>query len=313
MPDVYCFGHVSTGIIVRLKGRYPAADGYGEIAETLENHCGEAAGTAIVLAQLGATVTLEGNWIGDAPECRRTLAFLQSRRIDCAGLVVKPGYGGATEIVISDGHTRTVFGRYGDLLFTTPQWELPSPRRICAARIVCVDPAFGAATLQVAETATAANRPLVTCDARPDSQLAVLAAVNVVSGEMIGREFPAALHSVVAREALFGEYLARSPGLVVFTSGSGPLWYGRGGEQVSDRRELSPYSIEVIDSAGAGDSFRGGMIFGLLRGWSDEQTLQFASAVAALVCTTTPGCVNPPTLEQVRDFLAKNGVSLPAA
>ena len=78
------------------------------------------------------------------------------------------------------------------------------------------------------------------------------------------------------------------------------------------RCELAPFTVEVLDSAGAGDSFRGGLIYGMLRGWSDEDTVRFASAVAALICTTAPGCVNPPTLEQVRAFLAGRGASLPA-
>ena len=62
MADVYLFGHISTGVILRLRGRYPEPDGYGEIVETLENHCGEAAGSAIVLARLGVSTVLEGNW-----------------------------------------------------------------------------------------------------------------------------------------------------------------------------------------------------------------------------------------------------------
>jgi sugar/nucleoside kinase (ribokinase family) len=61
-----------------------------------------------------------------------------------------------------------------------------------------------------------------------------------------------------------------------------------------------------VDSAGAGDSFRGGLIYGLLQGWSDDETVRFASALASLVCTTTPGCVNPPSLEQVHELLTSS-------
>lgn len=319
MSDVYCFGHVSTGVILRLKGRFPGADGYGEVVETLENHAGEATGSALVLARLGASVALEGNWIGDTPQCRRTLEFLRARGIDCSGLVVKPGYAGVTEIVVSDGESRTVFGRYCDLLFTTPQWEAPSQERIAAARIVCVDPAFGETTLAVARSARALGRPLVTCDARADSELARLADVVAVSGEMMAREYPAALGDPAARERLFAEYLERCTGLVVFTAGSRPLWYGRGraaspkagNAEPGVRCELPPFAVEVVDSAGAGDSFRGGLIYGLLRGWSDAHAVRFACAVAALICTTAPGCVNPPSLEQIRAFLAARGAPLP--
>jgi ribokinase len=319
MNDVYCFGHVSTGVILRLKDRFPAPDGYGEVVQTLENHSGEATGSALVLARLGASVSLEGNWIGDTPQCRRTLEFLRSRGIDCAGLVVKPGYAGVTEIVISDGDTRTVFGRYCDLLFTTPQWETPGSERISNARIVCVDPSFGDATLYVARTAKALGKPLVTCDTRADSELARLADVVAVSGEMMAREYPAALKDPAARAALFAEYVERCPGLVVFTAGSRPLWYARGRRATAQpgqaepgqRCELPPFPVEVVDSAGAGDSFRGGLIYGMLCGWGDEHTVRFACAVAALICTTAPGCVNPPALEQVRAFLAARGAPLP--
>ena len=300
-PEVYCFGHVTSGVILRLKGSYPAADGYGEIVESLENHCGEATGSALVLARFGAKVAIEGNWIGDNPECRRTLSFLQSRGIDCSGLVVQPGYRGVTETVVSDGHSRTVFGRYCDLLFTTPQWPAPSLERIRSARVVCVDPAFGETTLLVARTATEAGLPLITSDAPLNSPLAELASVNVVSDELIRREYPEAVKAESNRRALFADYARRSRGLLVFTSGSRPLWYARTGD--TSVREMAPFKVDVIDSAGAGDSFRGALAYSVLRGWSDEMSLRFASAVAALVCTTAPGCVNSPTLEQVEQFL----------
>ena len=311
MTDVYLFGHVSSGIIVRIEGRYPEPDGYGEIVETLENHCGEATGSALVLARLGASVVLEGNWIGDTPACRGTLELLQSRGIDCSGLVVKPGYQGATEITISDGESRTVFGRYIDLLSTTRQWEMPSVERIEQARVVCVDPSFGAATLAVVCAAKVAAKPLVTSDAPYDSELAAAADAIAISGELMARDYPEALESEKEREKLFERYLEHCPGLVVFTAGSRPLWYsrGRGGETgpgrvpPGERRQLSPISAQIVDSAGAGDSFRGGLIYGFLQRWGDDEKVRFASALASLVCTTTPGCVNPPSLEQVRELL----------
>ncbi|MBE2214832.1 MAG: carbohydrate kinase family protein [Opitutaceae bacterium] len=317
MSSVYCFGHVSTGVILRLKMPYPQPDGYAEVAETLENHAGEATGTALVLARLGVSVALEGNWIGDTPACRRTLEFLRSRGIDVSGLVVKPGYAGVNEIVVSDGHTRTVFGRYIDLLFTTPQWEPPDVAKIHAARIVSVDPAFGETTLAVARAAKEAGKPLVGCDARHDAPLTAMADAMIISGELIAREYPEALKSDEAREHLFADYRAHCPGLVVFTSGSRPLWYARGGTPggpgstraapTVTRREMAPFPVEVIDSAGAGGSFRGGLIYGLLQGWSDEASVRFACAVAALICTTAPGCVHPPTLEQVHALLGAHG------
>jgi sugar/nucleoside kinase (ribokinase family) len=228
MAEVYCFGHVSTGKVLRLRDHYPEADGYAEVVETLENHAGEATGTALVLARLGVTVALEGNWIGDIPECRQTLEFLRERGIDCSGLRVVPGYPGVTEVVISDGESRTVFGRYCDLLFTTKQWDDPDPSKIAAARIASVDSSFGETALAAARQAVAHGLPVATYDARHDGELAACAAALVISGEFIRREFPAAAASEDERASLFDRYLERCSGLVVFTAGSRPVWWGRG-------------------------------------------------------------------------------------
>jgi len=319
MSDVYCFGLIASGVLHRIKGNFPSPDGYAEIIESFENHTGEATGAALVLARLGVSVTLDGNWIGDNAACRRTLEFLHSRGIDCSGLIVKPGYQGAFEFAFSNGETRTVFGRYTDLLFTHPQWEAPRFDRLRAAKVVCVDPAFGEATLEVARAANAAGLPLVTCDARADSLLAALADVIAVSGEMRAREYPETVGDEAARARVFDDYLERCRGLVVFTAGGRPIWYGRGKGQPSApgraatgaRHELPSFKVEVVDSAGAGDSFRGGLIFGLLQDWPDEDTVRFASAVSAMVCTRTPGCVNPPSRDELRAFLAERGATVP--
>jgi sugar/nucleoside kinase (ribokinase family) len=308
MADVYCFGHVSTGVVLRLHGAYPPADGYAEVVETLENHAGEATGTALVLHQFGVSVALEGNWIGDTPACRRTLEFLRQRGLDCSGLRVVPGYAGATEIVISDAHSRTVFGRYVDLLFTTKQWDDPDPRQIAAAKVVALDSTFGATTLAVSRQAAAAGIPVATYDARHDSELAAAAAALVISREYLRREYPAAAADEGERAALFARYQERCPGLVVFTAGAGPLWWGRaGGTAAAARHELPAFPVQVVDSAGAGDSFRAGLIYAMLQGWSDAEGVRFAAAVAALVCTRAPGCVNPPSLADVHQLLADGG------
>jgi len=304
--DVYCFGHVSTGRILRLKDAFPAPDGYGEVVADLENHSGEATGSALVLARLGCSVRLDGNWIGDNEPCRRTLAFLASRGIDVSGLRVEPGYAGVQEIVITDGTTRTVFGRYCDLLFTSRQWDLPTVDRIRGAKLAIVDPSFGDATLSVARMARNSGVPLATCDTPPDGELARSADILAISNEFLHREFPEAVPHGRVREALLERYLQTCPGLVVFTSGSGQILFGRKSSGIS---RLDPFQVKVLDSAGAGDSFRGGLAWAALRGMDDRDSVRFASAVAALVCTTTPGCVHPPVLEEVEALVRSRSES----
>jgi len=316
MAEVYCYGHVSTGRVLRIKGGYPEADSYAEVIETLENHAGEATGTALVLRQLGVSVALEGNWIGDNPECRRTLKFLRKRGIDCSGLRVVAGYPGATELVISDGTSRTVFGRYIDLLFTTKQWDDADPQKIAAARIACIDSTFGGSTLAAARQAFTRGIPVVTFDPRHDSELAARASAMIISGELIRREYPAAAANEDERARLFETYRQHCPGLVVFTAGARPIWWVRGAKPpgepdhrsglpaAGERHEQPPFRVPVVDTAGAGDSFRAGIIYGMLQGWPDAESVRFAAATAALICTRAPGCLHPPSLEEIRALLS---------
>ncbi|MCZ6679310.1 MAG: PfkB family carbohydrate kinase [Candidatus Poribacteria bacterium] len=64
------------------------------------------------------------------------------------------------------------------------------------------------------------------------------------------------------------------------------------------------FPVNVIDTTGAGDAFHGGFIYGLLQDWPVEQTIRFASAVAALNCCNLGGRSGLPTVEEVDRFLA---------
>ncbi len=150
---VYAFGHISTGKIHRIAGSFPKPNGYGEVLETLQNFAGEATGTSLVLQRLGIQTTLEGNWIGDNAQGEKTIAFLNKRGVDTSGLLIKEGYEGVNEMVITDGKTRTVFGRYIDLLFSDKQWEEPSEERIKQADLVSVDASFGDTSEKVSKFA----------------------------------------------------------------------------------------------------------------------------------------------------------------
>ncbi|HEX3047949.1 MAG TPA: PfkB family carbohydrate kinase, partial [Bacillota bacterium] len=58
--------------------------------------------------------------------------------------------------------------------------------------------------------------------------------------------------------------------------------------------------------AGGGDSFRSGIIYGMLQGWPEEKTIDFACALAACVCMSFPGVLNSPSLEEVERFRQTN-------
>ncbi len=192
-------------------------------------------------------------------------------------------------------HTRTIFGNYEDLLFTTRKWNIPRKEDVARARIVCLDPPFHEESTLVSRFSRECGIPYVTIDCPFGEELADNAAALVISGEFRERAYPG-----VNLEELFHEYHRRSSGWVIFTVGGDDLLYARKDEPV---RHFTPYPVQVIDSAGAGDSFRAGIVFGILNGWSDLETVRYSSALAAMICTRFPGVLNCPTHPEVLAFM----------
>ena len=92
--NVYSYGVISSSTLYRVRGAFPAPEGYAEIEDVLHMTGGEAANSSIVLARLGASVKLDGNWIGDDDGGRRTKALLDGFGIDTSRLPPRDAYQG---------------------------------------------------------------------------------------------------------------------------------------------------------------------------------------------------------------------------
>lgn len=66
------------------------------------------------------------------------------------------------------------------------------------------------------------------------------------------------------------------------------------------------YRVNAMDTTGAGDIFHGAFLYGLLRGWAPERTLDFSCAAAALNCTAPGARGGIAPLEHIEDLM-KNG------
>jgi len=292
--DVYSFGVVSSSTLYSVQGAFPAADGYAEITGVQHMVGGEAANSSIVLSRLGARVKLDGNWIGDDDAGRRTRALLETFPIDTSRLPCREGYRGVHELVVAAEGTRTVFGAYGRLL-AQRDWNMPVEDDVRQARVVCLDPFFGDASTRAAVIASEAGIPVVTIDCLPDEPVAALASSVVVAESFLRWKFPDR-----PPEAVFQEYLGSTRGLVVFTFGEREVWFGRQGASL---QKTPAYPVEAVDTTCAGDSFRAGIVFGFLQRWDDARMVDFAAALAAIVCTRTPGAMHAPTLDEVLAFM----------
>ncbi|MGM0370531.1 MAG: PfkB family carbohydrate kinase, partial [Bacillota bacterium] len=67
-------------------------------------------------------------------------------------------------------------------------------------------------------------------------------------------------------------------------------------------KNFTAVSVNVVDTTAAGDAFAGGFAYGLQRGWSEEEAVEYASQVAALSVTAEGAQPSLPTNKEVRKF-----------
>ena len=293
--DVYLYGMTLLSTIHQLKAKFPSAEGYQEITNTFVIPGGEAANGAIVLSNLGVSVTLDGPFLGDlTAEPLRT--YLQKRNVDCSLLHHHPGFPGWRDIVFCDGDTRTFFGWFIDYLFGGHKfWNKPNEQAIKSAKCIALDPFFGSESQVVAELCIKHHKDYVTIDSRFDTVIAKSARAIVCSREFLDREYPG-----VEYETLLKQYQSNCSGLIIFTFGSNSVLFASVKTPI---QSFQPYKTKVVDTLAAGDTFRAGVVYGILKGWSDLEVVRFASATAAVSCTRFPSVYEPPTLAEITDLM----------
>ncbi len=80
--------------------------------------------------------------------------------------------------------------------------------------------------------------------------------------------------------------------------------------QASEPVNVAPFPVNVLNVLGAGDAFASGFLYGYLRGWSLERAARMGNACGAII-VTRHGCANfMPTLDEVRAFVAGQGVEM---
>ncbi|MGD9129708.1 MAG: PfkB family carbohydrate kinase [Candidatus Woesebacteria bacterium] len=65
------------------------------------------------------------------------------------------------------------------------------------------------------------------------------------------------------------------------------------------------YQVDVVDTLGAGDVFRGAYGFGVLNKWNEEKIINFANLVAAMQCRKTGNGTAIPYKKEIYQFMKK--------
>jgi sugar/nucleoside kinase (ribokinase family) len=284
--------------IHQLKGKYPVPNMYQEIQNTFVMPGGEAANCAIVLKNLGLSVRLDGSFFGEKTE-GPLIQYFRGHDIDCSNMQKEAGFEGWQDIVLCDGESRTVFGWYVQNLFNGKRlWTLPSEESIRECKCVDLNPFFGAESELVAKLCIKHNRDYITIDCKSDNMIAQNARVVICSQEFLDRDYPG-----IEYIKLLEQYKAECKGLVIFTFGSQDILYLT--KELDHYETFTPFRVPVADTLGAGDTFRAGVVYGILKAYAPKEIIRFAAAGAGVVCTRFPSVQNPPKLEEIRELISK--------
>jgi sugar/nucleoside kinase (ribokinase family) len=170
-------------------------------------------------------------------------------------------------------------------------------RETVAARIVHVDDDDPEIALTAALAARASNR-VVTSDLEHASG-SVERLIGAVTHPIFEERLPAELTGQSDPERALRKLRPLNGGPMVMTLAERGTVALEGDDFVA-----SPaFTVNVVDSTGAGDVFRAGFIYALLQRWNVRKSLRFANAAAALACTRLGAIPSVPTLAEVKRLL----------
>lgn len=293
--DVYLFGQILGSHSFLLKNGFLQPDEYSEIDQHYFLPGGETGTAATVLASLGISVRMDGTWIGKevAPMLKD---FYKNKKVDLSLLHFMETEPGVMDYVVISGLVRSPMGSFQSLFSSGKRWwNIPSEKDIADCKVAAIDPFFGKESLKAAEICKNLNIPYVTIDSPHDSPLHKNAAINVVS-----KECTCAHYQGKSPEEIMKMMQAETDGFTIITQGAGDMLFARRGQEI---QKMKPFAVKVKSTLGAGDTFKAGCVYGLLKGMKDDELVRFASAASAVAISRFPLPLNPPRLEEVKSLL----------
>lgn len=275
----------------------PQFDRSMRAAQFLRQGGGPAATALVAFARLApeAPCAFIGK-VGDDEDGDFIRAGLQSEGVDTAHFAIAPGAHSRVALVLVEESS----GERG--FVTRPEscgelvpHELPH-EVVSAAHVVHLDDA-DATCMQAARWAKEAGHTVVFDGTWLHEDLDTflpLVDVSIVSEPLVRQWLPdLSPEQVVQKLADYGARIA------VYTRGE----RGCVARWQDQTHSFPAFSVEVVDTTGAGDAFHGAFLYGLHKRWTPEKIIRFASATAALNCRALGGRTALPTRTEVEAFL----------
>ncbi|BBO24956.1 MAG: carbohydrate kinase family protein [Fimbriimonadaceae bacterium] len=278
---------------VRRVPELPQKGGYVEIESETSYLGGEAANTAVMLARWRADVVLAGNSIGAGPEAAFLRNSVLAAELSADGVPMGAGAPPECDIYVTPDGERTMIGKGFSRLAASEEHGVV-PLRM--GGWFTADPNLGQVARQAARAAAAEGMNVYLMDFIQTQDFDSPFDVWQSSTDWCGRRGDDEANRAFLRERFEGKGK-----LAIVTDGDRKVHVlFPGGEE----RDFDVYRCgPVVDSTGAGDAFRAGMLYGLDQSWPLGKCLAFASAAGCLQCRSEGATQSVPSVDEVERLM----------
>lgn len=288
--DVLSYGTIGLDKIIRVP-HLPRPDvGTHALDESLHLG-GKATNTAAFLSTWGVKVAISGHTIGYDEMGDKLFEILanypnMSTRYLQRQVGLRSMY--CCILVTPDGE-RSIIGINTD---GNPQtW--PTVEMISDARLLTLDLYGGVERVEAARLAHQAGLPVVIGDLRHlDHPILPYTTVAIASAAEIRRQYPGLSSRDFARSV-------QSAGAkqVILTDGPREVFVF---DEMGNISAITPPCVPVVDTTGAGDAFRAGVVYGVLQGWGLIECAALGTAAGSINVGRPGAATQPPALDEVQ-------------
>ena len=285
---VLVFGTVCIDRVRRVEF-LPSEGGYVEIQEQFNVLGGEAANTANALRQWGIDCELWGNSIGEGIEASVLKGLLEEKGLvnRVASTHIEPPTP-VCDVFVTPGGERTMFGHgFSKMDLGVDASKVPFGQGIWFT----AEGNMRIAAATAARLAGQAGMRLYLMDYINPSEVPT-GAFWQCSTDWVGTR-----SNTQKNVAWVQEWVAKTGTFAILSDGPNGFVAGSAETPV---RAYPPYPAPlVVDTTGAGDMFRAGMLYSLTQDWPIHRCLQFASAAGCLKCRALGATTDVPTVSEI--------------
>jgi sugar/nucleoside kinase (ribokinase family) len=290
--EVLCYGEIGVDNIIQADGLpspenaiFPKSDSY--------HGGGAAANTAVWLGNLGVKVGLTGNTIGYDTYGDMILERLgKQSNIDLSLVEQREG--------VTTPFTRAIVTPDGErsfLIFWYPQAPKIQLRKemLKSVKYLALDLYGGPERLETARLAFESGVSTAIGDVIwPDHPALPFTSIATNSGPFIRQHFPGV---DVRQHARTLQSISR--GMVIITDGPREVFAV---DAQGNGFTIQPPAVTAIDATGAGDAFRAGLLYGLLRGFDLPRSLCWGVATGSLKVKNLGAATTLPDFQEIESL-----------